>query len=229
MKVQELEKRIEKMQSRRPSLLAEVAQAAITLAEARSALVDGTAAADAVTTADARHNAMAAALVDLDSQVEQAGRDLIEARLVVQREQRFMHIAELATYATRRTAEREKLLRETERKLAPLLDDIVQAAQDLMQARHAFTLEARQLAPGVLSLKSGQDADGSLQRGVDAMMGELRARGVDLSELLINRGPAYSATVIDANPRPIPESERTPASRAVSAAVNAYSRKPENN
>jgi len=229
MKPDEILERIEKMQARRPSLAQEVEQAAMTLAEARAALVDGAADVKTVTTADARHNALAAALADLDSQTEQAGRDLAEARLREQREQRLQHIGELASYSIRRKAEREKLLRETEKKLAPLLDDIVQAGQDLMQARRAFVAEARELAPGVFSLKHGLDADGSLQRGLDAMLSDLAARGVDLSELLIRRGPAYTETVIDTDSQPQPESERAPVSRAVSAAINAYCRKPEIN
>jgi chromosome segregation ATPase len=230
MKVQELQKRIQKLQARRPSLVDEASAAATSLSEARAGLVDATADAGAVTSAHARHNALAAALADLDAQTEQAERDLGAARQEAQREQRLMHIAELATFATRRKAEREKLCLEAERKLAPMLDEIVKVGQDLAQARRAFVAEGRELAPGLLSLKHGADADGSLQRGLDAMLSDLAARGVDLSELLVRRGHSFEWTAIDTDPPRVPEAERTPASRAVDAAVGTYYfRKFENN
>jgi chromosome segregation ATPase len=152
-------------------------------AEAQAGLDQSETSVEEAITLQARLNAARGALGLVESQIATLDQQISAEQARRDREAAIDRVAALAAAGTRALAELEAARAAANEAMKPLMERIATAIAAVRAARTGFIAEARQLAPGILKLRSRQLAAedaGRYQVEIDTLLAELGQRGADL-------------------------------------------------
>lgn len=232
MRSEQIEEQLAALRTRREEIAGERAEAEKAVAEARSALVNGSASStDAVKGAQGELTALTETVEAMDAELERGAQALERAREREERAEKIDRLEELADAA----AEHRQAFKEEREALAELIEEhggeMAEALHRWRSAHGSFMRLFLQLAPGmntarVLSVRnSNRERAEEMEAEREELAETLRERGADFDAAM----PARFTHHLDMKPRGRGASRRQPTreQRLVNEILKAFRNDPD--